>query len=60
MNLIGAPERLKGPAAENAGPLRVFWACGFIPLHLETFLAADLRNLCPGRRVGLNSGLFVT
>jgi len=58
MNLIDALERLKGPIAENARPLRVFLACGFTPLHLETFLAAHLRNLCPAYRVELNSGLF--
>lgn len=58
MNLIDALECLKGPIAENARPLRVFLACGFTPLHLETFLAANLRNLHPARRIELNSGLF--
>jgi FkbH-like protein len=58
MNLIDALERLKEPVAENAHPLRVFLACGFTPLHLETFLAAHLRTLYPAYRVELNSGLF--
>ena len=58
MNLIDALERLKGPIAENARPLRVFLACGFTPLHLETFFAAHLHNLYPACRVELNSGLF--
>jgi FkbH-like protein len=58
MNLIDALERLKGPVAENAQPLRVFLACGFTPLHLETFLAAHLSNLYPTCRVQSNSGLF--
>lgn len=58
MMLIDALERLKVPLAENARPLRVFLACGFTPLHLETFLAAHLRNLYPACRVELNSGLF--
>jgi hypothetical protein len=58
MALIDALERLKTPIAENARLLRVFLACGFTPLHLETFLAAHLRNLCPDRRVELQSGLF--
>ena len=58
MNLIDALERLKIPVAEKARPLRIFLACGFTPLHLETFLAAHLRNLYPTRRVELNSGLF--
>ncbi len=58
MNLLEALERLNQPTAESALPLRVFLACGFTPLHLETFLAAHLRNLCPARRVELKSGLF--
>src|SRR5438105_12633516 len=58
MTLIEALERLKLPVAEKARPLRVFLACGFTPLHLQTFLAAHLRNLYPACRVELNSGLF--
>jgi FkbH-like protein len=58
MNLIDALESLKKPVAENAPPLRVFLGCGFTPLHLETFLAAHLRNLFPPHRLELNSGLF--
>lgn len=58
MTLIDALERLKTPIAENARLLRVFLACGFTPLHLETFLAAHLRNLCSDRRVELQSGLL--
>src|SRR5271165_14465 len=58
MNLIDALERLKAPVAKNAPELRVFLACGFTPLHLETFLTAHLRNLCPACRVELSSGLF--
>jgi FkbH-like protein len=58
VNLIDALERLKEPVPENARPLKVFLACGFTPLHLETFLAAHLRNLYPASRVELNSGLF--
>jgi FkbH-like protein len=58
VNLIDALERLKEPVSEEARPLRVFLACGFTPLHLETFLAAHLRNFCPACRVELRSGLF--
>ncbi len=58
MNLIDALELIEEPVAENAPPVRVFLACGFTPLHLETFLAAHLRNLYPASRVELNSGLF--
>ncbi|MGB8838692.1 MAG: HAD-IIIC family phosphatase [Candidatus Acidiferrales bacterium] len=58
MNLVDALERLKQPIDKNARPLRVLLACGFTPLHLETFLAAHLSNLCPTCRVELSSGLF--
>src|SRR5271156_3751166 len=58
MNLIDALERLKEPIAQSAPPLRVFLACGFTPLHLETFVAAHLRNFFPAHRIELNSGLF--
>src|SRR5277367_1864674 len=58
MNLADALELLNGPIAENSRPLRVFLACGFTPLHVETFLAAHLRHLLPASRVELNSGLF--
>lgn len=33
-------------------------ACGFTPLHLQTFLAARLRTAWPERRVALDSGQF--
>ncbi|MBZ5724545.1 MAG: HAD-IIIC family phosphatase [Acidobacteriia bacterium] len=33
-------------------------ACGFTPLHLETFLTAHLRQALPGRRPAVESGLF--
>jgi len=58
VNLIDALELIKEPVAENAPPVKVFLGCGFTPLHLETFLAAHLRNLKPTCRVELNSGLF--
>jgi FkbH-like protein len=58
VNLIDALERLRKPVPENARLLRVFLACGFTPLHLETFLAAHLRNLRPAYRVDVKSGLF--
>jgi FkbH-like protein len=55
---MAALERLKEPVAEDARPLRVFLACGFTPLHLQTFLDAKLRTLYPASRVELHSGLF--
>src|SRR5271166_6500589 len=58
MNLIDALERLKRPMPDDARPFKVFLACGFTPLHVETFLAAHLRNLYSDCRIEVNSGLF--
>jgi FkbH-like protein len=58
MTLIDALERLKQPVAENGRPRKIFLACGFTPLHLETFLAAHLRNRYPERGVEVTTGLF--
>ncbi len=33
-------------------------ACGFTPLHLETFLAAHLQRSLPGSRVEVKTGLY--
>src|ERR1700676_1614005 len=33
-------------------------ACGFTPLHLQTFLAAHLQSAPPDRRVELETGLY--
>jgi FkbH-like protein len=44
-----------------AGDVRRFavtLACGFTPLHLQTFLAAHLQQSLPGRRVVISSGLY--
>jgi len=58
MNLIDALERLKRPVPETARAFKVFLACGFTPLHVETFLAAHLRDLYPACRIEVSSGLF--
>jgi FkbH-like protein len=58
MKLIDALKLLREEPAPDAPPLEVFLACGFTPLHLETFLAAHLRQRFPGRRVRLHVGLF--
>ena len=57
MNLVEALEILKKDAPENEHPLRVVLACGFTPLHLQTFLMAHLRKRLP-RRVEVRTGLF--
>jgi FkbH-like protein len=58
MNLIEALETAKAPAGENSPSLRIFLACGFTPLHLETFLAAHLRNLRSTHRADVTTGVF--
>jgi FkbH-like protein len=71
-DLMAAPEHatplpiLKLAEALRAGhapfpseaPLRVFLACGFTPLHLQTFLTAYLRRACPDRRLLIETGLY--
>jgi FkbH-like protein len=57
MKLIEALELLKRPAAD-APRLEVFLACGFTPLHVQTFLAAHLIAAVPGKRPHIKTGLF--
>lgn len=45
-------------AASDAPPLPVALLCGFAPLHLETFLRAQLCKLFPGRSPVIQTGLF--
>jgi FkbH-like protein len=56
MKLIDALEILRQPSA--ATRLRVYLACGFTPLHLQTFLAAELRRNVPSQAVEVETGLF--
>lgn len=58
MKLIDALEVLKRSIADDAPETKVYLACGFTPLHLRTFLAAQLRIRLPRRRVGISTGLF--
>lgn len=58
MKLIDALEVLRRPVAHTAPDSNVFLACGFTPLHLQTFLAAECRRLLPQHRVGVDTGLF--
>jgi FkbH-like protein len=58
MNLIDALEILRQPVPQDAAPLRVFLASGFTPLHLQTYLAAHLRQRMPQHKVDVNAGLF--
>ena len=47
----------KEPGEESPG-FEIFLACGFTPLHLETFLKARLRLAFPQTRVQVQTGLF--
>lgn len=58
MNLIEALEIIKKPVAENAPQFQVFLACGFTPLHLQTFLKAELCKAFPEYLIEIKSGLF--
>ena len=58
VNLVEALEILKQGVPEDQHPLRVFLACGFTPLHLQTFLTAHLRKRLPQQRLELKTGLF--
>ena len=58
MNLIEALEVLKQPVPAGSPSIRVGLACGFTPLHLQTFLAAHLRQRMPGHGIEIVPGLF--
>lgn len=47
-------------APANARPFSVVLACGFTPLHLQTFLSAHLQQLLPNRKVVVTPGLYGT
>jgi FkbH-like protein len=58
VNLIEALEVLKQPVPAGKPPLRVGLACGFTPLHLQTFLAAHLRRRMPEHGIEIVPSLF--
>jgi FkbH-like protein len=58
LTLTGALDILKKPVPEGAPLGRVFLACGFTPLHLQTFLTARLREAFPERRIEVETGLY--
>ena len=58
MKLVEALEILQRPAIEDALPFSVSLACGFEPLHLRTFLAAELAVKLPRARVEVGAGMF--
>jgi FkbH-like protein len=58
VNLIEALETLKKPALDETRCFRAFLACGFVPLHLHTFLRAQFREVLAGQSVKVEIGLF--
>ena len=58
MKLIEALKILREPAPEAGTNLCAYLACSFTPLHLQTFLAAELRRREPSRAIDVPTGLF--
>ncbi|HEY7336656.1 MAG TPA: HAD-IIIC family phosphatase [Bryobacteraceae bacterium] len=50
--------KIQQSAPEAATRFDVLLACGFTPLHLRTFLLAELQLAVPGRHVRVETGLF--
>ncbi len=50
--------RILQEAPPGAAPYTGVLACGFTPLHVQTFLAARLQQALPDRRVTITPGLF--
>ena len=57
MKLIEALKIVQSPLPAGSR-LRVFLACGFTPLHLQTFLTAQLRSRMPDHGLEIQTGLF--
>jgi FkbH-like protein len=47
-----------GQSLPDAAPFDVALACGFTPLHLQTFFDAYLQNRLPERKIRQKSGIF--
>jgi FkbH-like protein len=58
VTITEALKTIQAAAGSEAAPYRVFLACGFTPLHLQTFLAAHLQSRLAGRKVAVQTGLF--
>ncbi|HLI62189.1 MAG TPA: hypothetical protein VKV05_02235, partial [Terriglobales bacterium] len=50
--------RITQSVPRDARPFAVTLACGFTPLHLQTFLAAHLQQVLTNRKVTIASGLY--
>ena len=58
MKLIEALELLRAREAQSTEVVAVFLACGFQPLHIQTFLAAEIAVRLPDRLPNVEVGLF--
>ncbi|MQF67152.1 HAD-IIIC family phosphatase [SAR202 cluster bacterium AD-802-F09_MRT_200m] len=58
MKLIEALQILQKDWPSNGEAMAVFLACGCTPLHLETFLTAQLQTRYPGKRIIVKQGLY--
>ncbi len=58
MKLLEALEVLKHNPSEESPAVEVQLACGFTPLHFQTFLGAHLRGAFPEHRVNIVPGAF--
>jgi HAD superfamily phosphatase (TIGR01681 family) len=58
VKLIEALTIIRASVPPGASRFAVYLACGITPLHLQTFLTAQLRALLPGHDVTVRAGLF--
>lgn len=58
MRLIDAVKLCARPASEDAIEINALLACGFTPIHLQTFLRAELRLHMSSHAVRMTTGLF--
>ena len=58
MKLIEALKIAQSPLPNDSRRIRLFLACGFTPLHLQTFLTAHLRSRLPDYAPEIKPGIF--
>lgn len=58
MKLIEALQIGNRRPRPDAPAFRIHFACGFTPLHMETFLRAHMRSALPDHSVSVSTGLF--
>ncbi len=58
MKLAEALKLVNAASSSDAEKFTVYLACGFLPLHLTTFLTAHLAQRLPNRAVEIQTGLY--